>query len=268
MQFVPPELREDAGEIEVALEGRLPRDLVRLEDVRGMVHCHTRWSDGRASVEEMARAAETMGMEYLTITDHSRSAAYAGGLGIEDLRRQWEEIDRVQERVKVRLLRGSEADILEDGALDYPDEVLERLDVVIASIHSRMKMTEAEMTRRIARAMSLPVFKIWGHATGRLIGERDAYAVRVEEVLEAVASSRAAIEVNGDPRRLDLEPRFIRLARERGIRFVLSTDAHSTAGMENLRFAVGTARRGWLRRGEVLNALPVEEFRRAVQPVG
>ena len=268
MQPVPPELREDAGEVEAALAGQIPEDLVRIEDVRGMVHCHTRWSDGRATVEEMARAAEAMGMEYLTITDHSRVAAYAGGLDADRLRRQWEEIDRVQERVKVRLLRGTEADILEDGALDVPDDVLERLDVVIASIHSRLTMSEAEMTRRIARAMRLPVFKILGHATGRLLGERDAYPVRIEEVLDAVAGSRAAVEVNGDPQRMDLEPRSIRLARQRGIRFALSTDAHSAAGLRNLRFAVGTARRGWMRRGEVLNALPVEEFRMAVRPLG
>jgi DNA polymerase (family 10) len=268
MQPVPPELREDAGEVEAALAGQIPEDLVRIEDVRGMVHCHTRWSDGRATVEEMARAAEAMGMEYLTITDHSRAAAYAGGLDADRLRRQWEEIERVQEKVKVRLLRGTEADILEDGALDIPDEVLERLDVIIASIHSRLKMSEAEMTRRIARAMRLPVFKILGHATGRLLGERDAYPLRMEEVLDAVAGSRAAVEVNGDPQRMDLEPRSIRLARQRGIRFALSSDAHSAAALRNLRFAVGTARRGWMRRGEVLNTLPVEEFRRAVRPAG
>jgi DNA polymerase (family 10) len=268
MQPVPPELREDAGEVEAALAGQIPEDLVRIEDVRGMVHCHTRWSDGRATVEEMARAAEAMGMEYLTITDHSRAAAYAGGLDADRLRRQWEEIERVQEKVKVRLLRGTEADILQDGALDIPDEVLERLDVIIASIHSRLKMSEAEMTRRIARAMRLPVFKILGHATGRLLGERDAYPLRMEEVLDAVAGSRAAVEVNGDPQRMDLEPRSIRLARQRGIRFALSSDAHSAAALRNLRFAVGTARRGWMRRGEVLNTLPVEEFRRAVRPAG
>ncbi len=266
MQYVPPELREDAGEIEAALAGTLPDDLVRLEDVRGLVHCHTRWSDGRATVLEMARAADAMGMEYLTITDHSPSAAYAGGVGLDRLERQWEEIDRAQEQVRVRLLRGTESDILEDGALDYPVGVLERMDVVVASVHSRFRMGEEEMTRRIVRAMRQPVFKIWGHALGRLLLERDPFACRVEEVLDAIAESPAAVEVNGDPRRLELEPRWLRAARDRRIPVVLSTDAHSVANLEYLRFAVATARRGWVRRGEVLNALPVDAFRRAVRP--
>jgi DNA polymerase (family X) len=266
MQYVPPELREDQGEVEAALAGALPEDLLRLEDVRGMVHCHTTHSDGHATVEEMALAAEAMGMEYLTVTDHSPSAAYAGGVTVDRLKAQWDEIARVQEKVKVRLLRGTESDILEEGALDYPDRILEQLDVVIASIHSRLKMDEDAMTRRIVRAMKLPVFKIWGHASGRLLQERDPCALRFEEVLDAIAGARAAIEVNGDPHRLDLEPRWIRPARERGIRFVVSTDAHSTAGLHYLRFAVATARRGWLRRGEVLNALPVDAFRKAVRP--
>ncbi len=268
MAFVPPELREDQGEIEAALAGTLPADLVRAEDVRGLVHCHTVWSDGRASVEEMARAAEALGMEYLTITDHSGTAGYAGGLDVDRLRRQWDEIDAVQARVRVRLLKGSEADILEDGALDWPDQVLDRLDVVIASVHSRMRMDEDQMTRRLVAAMSQPVFKIWGHGLGRLLGAREPYACRVEEVLDALARSRGAVEVNGDPRRLDLEPRWIRAARERGIPLVLSVDAHSTAALGYLRFAVTTARRGWARRGEVLNTLGAEAFARAVRPAG
>ncbi len=265
---IPPELREDTGEIEAARDGTLPTDLIRAEDVRGMVHCHTVWSDGRATVEEMARAAEGLGMEYLTVTDHSQSAGYAGGLSVDRLRRQWDEIDQVQEKVRIRLLKGTEADILEDGALDWPDEVLERLEVVVASVHSRMKMDEEQMTRRLVRAMSLPIFKIWGHGVGRLLGERDAYAVRVEEVLDALAASRGAVEVNGDPRRLDLEPRWIRAARARGIPLVLSVDAHSTASLGYLGYAAITARRGWARRDEVLNTRGAGEFAAAVRPDG
>jgi DNA polymerase (family 10) len=268
LQYVPPELREDTGEIEAARDRALPDDLVTLEDVRGFVHCHTVWSDGRATIEEMARAAEAAGREYLTITDHSSAAGYAGGLDRDRLLRQWEEIDRVQERVKIRLLKGTEADILEDGSIDQPDDLLARLDVVVASVHSRMKMDEDQMTRRLVRAMSQPVFKIWGHGLGRLLGEREPYACRVEEVLDALAHSRGAIEVNGDPKRLDLEPRWIRAARARGIPVVLSVDAHSTAALGYLRFAVLTARRGWARRGEVLNVLPPDAFARAVRPVG
>ena len=268
MQPIPPELREDQGEIEAALEGRLPEPLVREEDVRGMVHVHTLWSDGRASLAEMARATKSMGLSYLTVTDHSRSAAYAGGLDVSRLKAQWEEIERVEQEVGIRLLRGTEADILEDGALDWPDEIVEQLDVVIASVHSRMKMDSAEMTRRLVRALTLPFFKIWGHATGRLLLEREPYGLGMEEVLDAAARSRCAIEVNGDPHRLDMEPRFLRLARARGIPFVLTTDAHSVAGLRNLRFSALVARRGWVTRGEVLNTQPLESFARAVRPAG
>lgn len=267
LPFVPPELREDTGEIEAGLAGTLPADLVRLEDVRGLVHCHTRWSDGRATLEEMALAADALGMDYLTITDHSPSAHYAGGLTVDRLQAQWDELARVQETVRVRLLRGTESDITEDGLLDYPDAVLEQLDVIVASVHSRFKMDEAAMTRRLRRALELPVFKIWGHARGRLLLEREPFDCRMEEVLDALAGSRGAVEVNGDPHRLELEPRFLRLARERGIPVVLSVDAHSTAALGYLRWAVDTARRGWVRRGEVLNALPADAFARAVRPV-
>lgn len=267
LAYVPPELREDAGELEAARAGTIPADLVRLEDVRGLVHCHTTWSDGRATLEEMARAADALGVEYLTVTDHSPSAGYAGGVEEDRLKLQWDEIARVQEKVKVRLLRGTESDVLEDGALDYPDRVLEQLDVVVASVHSRMKMDEDQMTRRLVRCMKLPVFKIWGHALGRLLLQREPFACRVEEVLDALAGSRGAVEVNGDPHRLELEPRWLREATARKIPIVLSVDAHATHQLDYLRFAVGQARRGWVRRGEVLNARPLEEFRAAVRPV-
>jgi DNA polymerase (family X) len=266
MPFIPPELREGDGEIEAALEGRLPSDVVSVQDVRGLVHCHTVYSDGKNTIEEMARAAEAMGMRYITITDHSASAGYAGGLAVDRLERQWDEIARVQERVSVRLLRGTESDILADGSLDYPDRVLERLDVIIASIHSRMKMDSQTMTRRLVAAMRQPVFKIWGHALGRLLRKRPPIDCRVEEVLDTVAQSRAAIEINGDPWRLDLEPRWVRAARSRGIRFVISTDAHSTDALANVRFGVAMARRGWVRRGEVLNTMTADEFCAAVRP--
>jgi DNA polymerase (family X) len=267
LPFIPPELREDTGEIEAALEGRLPADLVRPEDIQGFVHCHTVYSDGRNTVEEMARAAEARGMRYLTITDHSPTASYAGGLTVYRLRAQWDEIDRVQEKVSVRLLRGTESDILADGALDYPDAILERLDVIIASIHARHRMGAAEMTRRLTRAMAHPCFKIWGHALGRLIPSRPPIEVDVEAVLDAAAASRAAIEVNGDPHRLDMAPRWLRAARERGLRFVISTDAHAVDELDNLRYGVLTARRGWVRRGEVLNTQDAAGFARSVAPV-
>jgi DNA polymerase (family 10) len=266
LPFIPPELREDEGEIEAALLGKLPDDLIEEGDIAGMTHCHTTFSDGKATVEEMAKAAEAMGMQYLTITDHSPTASYAGGVREDRLKAQWDEIARVQEKVKVKLLRGTESDILETGKLDYPERVLEQLDVVIASIHTRHKLDADQMTKRIVHAMKLPVFKIWGHPLGGLLLERDPFECHVEKVLDAIAESRAAVEVNGDPHRLDLAPKWIRLARQRGIRFLVSTDAHSTQDLQNLPFGVHTARRGWVRKGEVLNALPLAAFKKAVRP--
>jgi DNA polymerase (family 10) len=266
LPYIPPELREDWGEIEQALRGETFDDLLRVEDIRGMTHCHTVYSDGKHTIEEMALAAEKMGMDYITITDHSPAAYYAGGLDLDRLKRQWEEIAEVQEKVKVKILRGTESDILADGALDYPDEILEQFDIVIGSVHSRLKMDEDEMTTRLTRFLRLPQFKIWGHALGRLVLRRDPLKCRIEEVLDAAAESRVAIEVNGDPYRLDMEPRLIRLARDRGIRFVISVDAHSTGALNYINFGVEMARRGGLRRQQVLNTLPVHDFQRAVRP--
>jgi DNA polymerase (family X) len=268
LPYIPPELREGAGEVEAARAGTLPGDLVTLDDVQGLVHCHTVHSDGRHTIEQMARAAEALGAGYLTITDHSPTASYANGLDTDRLRFQWEEIARVQERVSVRLLRGTESDILANGALDYPDAVLEQLDVIIASIHARHRMDVDRMTERIVRAMRHPCFKIWGHALGRLLLSRPPVEVRVEEILDAISESPAAIEINGDPHRLDLEPRLVRAARGRGIPFVISTDAHATGELGHLRYGVAMARRGWVRRAEVLNTLDVDAFARAVSPTG
>ena len=266
MQYIPPELREDKGEIEAALEGKLPEDLITLADICGMVHCHTTYSDGKNTLEEMVRAAEAMGMKYVTITDHSPTAFYAGGVTLDRLKRQWAEIDEVQEKVKIKILRGTESDIIADGHLDYPDRILEQFDVIVASIHSRYKMDSAKMTKRIETAMRQPVFKIWGHALGRKLLSRPPFDCDVERILDVIAESRAAIEVNGDPNRLDMEPRWIREARKRKIKFVISVDAHSTGALHNLKYGVGTARRGWLRKAEVLNTLAVKAFQRAVKP--
>jgi DNA polymerase (family 10) len=214
----------------------------------------------------MARAAEDLGLAYLTITDHSASATYARGLDLDRLQRQSDEIARVRERVNVRILHGTESDILRDGSLDFPDAALRRLDVIIASIHNRYKMDAEQMTDRLLKALRHPLFKIWGHALGRYVMSRPPFACHMDEVLDAVAESRAAIEVNGDPHRLDMEPRWIREARARGIRFVVSVDAHTTSGLRNARWGVDMARRGWLRREEVLNTLGPDEFTSAVKP--
>lgn len=266
MAYIPPELREDQGEIDSALAGKLPQDLVTLADIRGMVHCHTTYSDGKHSIAEMVRAAEAMGMKYVTITDHSPTAFYAGGVTLDRLKRQWAEIDEVQEQVKIKILKGTESDIVADGGLDYPDKILEQFDVIVASIHSRYKMDAAKMTKRIVTAMRQPVFKIWGHALGRLIQRRPPFECDVEKILDVIAESRAAIEVNGDPYRLDMAPQWIREARKRKIKFVISVDAHSTGALNNLKYGVGTARRGWLRKADVLNTLSAKAFQKAVKP--
>jgi DNA polymerase (family 10) len=232
-----------------------------------MVHCHTTYSDGKNTLEEMVRAAEAMGMKYITITDHSPTAFYAHGVTLDRLKRQWAEIDEVQEKVKIKILRGTESDIVADGQLDYPDKILEQFDVIVASIHSRYKMDSAKMTKRIETAMRQPLFKIWGHALGRKLLSRPPFDCDVEHILDVIAESRAAIEINGDPNRLDMEPRWIRAARKRKIKFVISVDAHSTGALNYLKYGVGTARRGWVRRGEVLNTLGAKAFAQAVMPV-
>ena len=265
LQYIPPEMREDEGEIEAAQAGTLPTP-VTIEDIQGMTHCHTVYSDGQNSIEEMALAAEAMGMKYLTVTDHSPSAYYARGVEIDRLRAQWDEIARVQERVKIKLLRGPESDITETGLLDYPDHILERFDIIIASIHARNKMDSDQMTRRLLRVVKLPLFKVWGHPLGRIIQSRPPLECRMDEVLDAVAESKAAIEVNGDPHRLDLEPLWIRAARKRGIKFLVSTDAHSIRGLGYLHYGVSMARRGWLTRDEVLNTRETKDFIEAVHP--
>ncbi len=217
----------------------------------------------------MARAAEARGAKFITITDHSKTAHYAGGLDEDRIQRQWDEIDAVQEKVAIRILKGTEADIVADGAIDWPDRILERLDVVIASIHNRYKQGEEAMTQRILRAMRWPGFKIWGHPLGRLVPSRPPVPCRVEEVLDAMVATGglAAIEINGDPFRMDLEPRWARAARERGLPFVLSVDAHSVSNLDFLRYAVGLGRRAGLRRSDVLNTKGAAAFARAVRPI-
>ena len=267
MAYIPPELREDQGEIEAALAKKLPEDLITEADIKGMVHCHTTYSDGIHTLDAMVRGAEEMGMKYITITDHSPTAIYANGLNVDRLRRQWDEIDELQEQVSIKILRGTESDIIASGNLDYPDDVLEKFDVIVASIHARYKMDGPKMTQRITNAMRQPVFKIWGHALGRLLERRPPIECDVEHILDVIAESKAAIEINGDPYRLDLEPRWVREARKRKIKFVISTDAHSVKAMNNVKYGVAMARRGWVTRKEVLNTLNTAAFSKAVKPV-
>ncbi len=266
MQYVPPELREDAGEIEAALKHELPEDLITAADIQGNVHSHTTWSDGRNSLEEMARAALALGFKYFTVTEHSQTSNYAGGLTLDQLKAQWDEIAAVQEKVPgITLLRGIESDILEDGRLDYPDSVLEQLDVVIGSIHQRYSQDENAMTKRVLAAFDNPHLHIWGHPTGRLILKREPAPMRMEEILDKAAKKGIVVEVNGCPERMDLKPEHVRMALQRGIRLSLSTDAHSVTELkEHLPWSLASARRGWARKSDVVNAGDVKAFRAAI----
>lgn len=265
LPFVPPELRRGTDELSRAGQGDFDQ-LITEQDIQGMVHCHTTYSDGKNSIAEMAEAAHVLGMHYLTITDHSPSAHYANGVSLDRLKEQWDEIAAAQENAPIRILRGTEADILADGSLDYPDSVLEGFEVVIASIHARHRMDRQAMTARLTQAMSLPIFKIWGHGLGRILNHRDAIDCDVPAVLDALSRSRGAIELNADPHRLDLPPEWIPAARERKIPFVISVDAHSTRGLGVLGYGVTMARRGGLLRSEVLNTEPAARFAALVRP--
>lgn len=267
LPWIPPELRDGDDEVARAAAGERFDDLVTIADVTGAVHCHTTYSDGKGSIAQMAQAADERGHSFLTVTDHSHAAHYAGGLDDARLREQWREIEAVQARTPVRLVRGTEADILADGNLDFATETLAELEIVIASVHNRHRLDEDATTRRLVAAMRQPIFKIWGHALGRLILRRDPLPCRFDDVLDAIVESPAAIEINGDPNRLDLDPARVRRAHARGIRFVLSSDAHSVGDLDYLENAVAMARRARLRPRDVLNTLPTDEFLAAVRPV-
>ena len=257
---IPPELREGRGEIAAAAAGTLPA-LLEAADLRGFLHCHTRASDGTNTVAELAEACRAQGYAWMGITDHSKAAAYAGGLSVADLQRQADEIDAFNATGPgIRVLKGIEADILADGVLDYEDPVLARLDFVIGSVHSRFSQSRAEMTARVLAAMDNPHLAILGHPTGRLLLSRDPYQVDMDAVIAKAIANGVAIEINADPHRLDLDWRLLREARDAGLRISIGADAHNLAGIANVAFGVGIARKGWLTRADVLNTLPVEGF--------
>jgi DNA polymerase (family 10) len=254
LAFIPPELREDAGEFEAAEAGRLPT-LIDRADLTGTFHCHTDYSDGAATLAEMAAAAQTRGMQYLGIADHSRSAAYAGGLSIERVRDQWREIDALNKTFsgEFRLFKGTECDILADGSLDYPDDLLDGFDYVVASVHSLFGLPRDEMTKRLIAAVSHPRVTMLGHPTGRLLLARDGYAVDLDAVIDAAAAAGTMIEINASPHRLDLDATHCRRARQKGVTIVINPDAHSVGGLDDLEYGISVARRAWLTRADVLN---------------
>jgi len=259
LPWIPPEIREDQGEVELAEKGALPR-LIALEDIRGDLQMHTRWSDGTEPAERMARAAKERGYEYIAITDHSQSLKFVGGVPVDELRANAKTCRRLTDRLGIAVLMGTECDILPDGRLDYPDDVLAGLDVVVASVHTRFKMPRDEMTARLIRAMEHPHVDIIGHPTGRLLGQRDAYEVDMERLVEAAARTGTALEINASPDRLDLSDAHARLARERGVRLVISTDAHSRYELRFMAYGIGVARRAWVEPRHVLNTLSLQDL--------
>jgi DNA polymerase (family 10) len=260
LDWIPAELREGMGEIDAAARGELP-ELVVYEDLRGVLHCHSDYSDGGATIEEMANAAKDRGWDYIGITDHSESAFYAGGLKRDKLIRQIEEIDELNARMDgFRILKGIEADIMADGRLDYDAQILEQLDFVIGSIHSRFSMDAEAMTRRVLTALDDPHLTILAHPTGRLLLTREPYAIDIEAVLEKAADVGAAIELNADPHRLDLDWRYCRQAKKLGVTIEIGPDAHSTAGLDNVHFGIGMARKAWLEAGDILNTRSAQDI--------
>ena len=266
LPWIPPELREDRGEFAAARAGELPR-LLEARDLRGDLQMHSTWSDGRNTIEEMLAACAARGYEYFALTDHSKALPMVRGLDRDRLRQQWKEIDAVQRRhPEIRLLRGMEVDILADGTLDLEDDLLARLDIVLASIHSGFALPPAEQTRRILAAVRHPAVQILAHPTGRRLGRREAMGFDVEEVLQACKEEGVAVEHNAHPERLDLKDTHLIRARELGCKIVISTDAHRIGELDNIRYGVEQARRAWLTKNDVLNTLPLPKLLAALRP--
>jgi DNA polymerase (family X) len=255
MDWVPPELRDDRGEIQAAQKHKLPH-LIGRDHIRGDLHMHSKWTDGKSTVMQMVRACKERGYQYCAITDHSKSVRVAGGLSAEDFKKQREEIEEAREKVRgITVFTGCEVDILPDGSLDLPDPVLEQLDVIVAAVHSKMDMTQSEMTKRVLKALSHPAVNILAHPTGRLINQREPFAIDLEEVFHAAKEANVAIELNAQPDRLDVNDVHAFRAREIGVKIAINTDAHSTEQLRFMSYGVDQARRGWLEKRHVLNTM-------------
>ncbi|MBM4388848.1 MAG: PHP domain-containing protein, partial [Deltaproteobacteria bacterium] len=253
LQYIPVELREDTLILETAAKFEIP-DLVDSRDIRGALHVHTTYSDGANGIEEIARACMERGLEYVGISDHSKSASYAGGLKEEDILRQHDEIDKLNRSFSgFRILKGIECDILPDGSLDYSEDILKRFDFIIASVHSRFRMSDEEMTARIVNAVETGYVNILGHLTGRLLLGREGYKLDVRRVIKACAANKTAIELNSDPMRLDLDWRNHAIAREHGVKIAICPDAHNIECLEFIRYGINIARKGMLTAGDIIN---------------
>jgi DNA polymerase (family 10) len=260
LSYIPPELREDTGEIEAAEQGRLP-ELVRLEDMKGIFHVHTEFSDGVDTIERMRDEAKKMGLAYMGISDHSRSAYYAGGLKADDIYRQWEVIDSLNEAMPdFYIFKGIESDILPDGSLDYDEEILKGFDFIIASIHSNFNLSQEDQEKRILRAMENPYTTMLGHPTGRLLLSRDGYAVDMRNIIDGAARHNVIIELNASPYRLDIDWRYLKYAKEKGVMISINPDAHAAAGLYEIVYGIGIARKGWQEKNDILNTRTVSEI--------
>jgi DNA polymerase (family 10) len=261
LPWIPPELREDRGEIDAARDGSLP-ELVTLENIRGDLQVHTKYTDGHNTLEKMAAACRSRGYEYVAITDHSESVRVAGGLDANGFRRQFREIERVQKRMRgIAILKGAEVDILEDGRLDLDDETLAGFDLVVASVHSKFNMTKAAMTARVIKALRHPRVHVFGHPTGRLLGRREPYPIDMGAVIKVAADSGVLLEINAQPDRLDLSDLHARMACDAGVKLVIDTDAHRVDELSCIRYGVDQARRGWCRAADIANTLPLARLR-------
>ena len=265
LPYIEPELREDQGEVEAAQRRRLPR-LIEPGDIRGDLHVHTSASDGKATAEQMAAAAKALGHEYLAVTDHTEASRVARGLDAREMRRHLADLERLQGRLRgIRLLRSAEVDILEDGSLDLPDDLLAELDIVVGAVHSGFQLSRERQTERILRAMGQKHLHVLAHPTGRLLGEREPYAVDLERIVAGARERGCCLELNAQPQRLDLPDLWVRAARDAGVKIAISTDAHATEQLALMALGVGYARRGWLRAGDVLNTRPWAELQRLLR---
>ncbi|KUJ90798.1 MAG: phosphotransferase domain-containing protein [Thermoanaerobacter thermocopriae] len=263
--YILPELRENMGEIEAAEKGELPK-LIEEKDIKGVFHVHTTYSDGANTLVEMVEAARKFGYKYIGITDHSKSAFYAGGLKEEDLVRQWEEIEELSKKYNdIVIFKGIESDILPDGSLDYEEEILKKFDFVIASIHSNFRMSKEDMTKRIIKAIENKYTTIIGHVTGRLLLARDSYEIDIYEVIEAADHYGKIIEINANPYRLDLDWRYVKHAKEKGVKLAICPDAHGVEGLNDIKYGVGIARKGWLEAKDVINTCEAHEIYKLFQ---
>ena len=263
--WIPPELRENRGEVEAAASRRLPK-LVELQDIKGDLQMHSKYSDGQNTLSEMIEACIRCGYQYMALTDHSQAVRVAGGLKPDEFKKQFKEIDRLQKRFpEIRVLKSAEVDILADGSLDLEDTILEQMDMVLVSVHSKFNLSKAEMTRRIVRAMRHPRVNILGHPTGRLINQREPYLLDIEKVVRIAKEEGVLLEANAHPERLDLQDYHLQLAKQSGAKIVINTDSHRSSDLNYMRYGVDQARRGWLEKSDVANTLPLNQFLKLIK---